>query len=184
MRLVFLPEFNALLIDIIAWVVIHVSVGYWSAKIPARWFNPEHLFYRTHPWEKGGEIYQRIFRVRSWKKFIPNGRALYPNTFSLQKMPTLTREYLERWLRESCRAEFCHWLMIVPGFFFFLWNSVEMGWGMVVYAVLNNLVPIVMQRFNRPRIRRMLAQINLRSLQQTLTAAEHDPETFYIGSYC
>jgi glycosyl-4,4'-diaponeurosporenoate acyltransferase len=47
--------------------------------------------------------------------------------------------------------------MIVPGFFFFLWNDVILGWLMVAYAFLNNLPFIIVQRFNRPRIRKLIA---------------------------
>jgi len=49
--------------------------------------------------------------------------------------------------------------MIIPGFLFFLWNSEALAWVNVVYAFLNNLVPIIMQRFNRPRMHNMLAHL-------------------------
>jgi hypothetical protein len=42
---------------------------------------------------------------------------------------------------------------------FFLWNSIKGGWWMVAYAIANNLVPIILQRFNRPRMRKLIAQL-------------------------
>jgi len=159
MRIIFLSDIATAVMDVIAWICFHISIGYWSSRIPLQHFNPEKWLYLTRGWEQDGEIYQKLFHVREWKNFIPNGSALYPNTFKMKNLPTLNINYLETWLRESCRAEFCHLIMILPGFLFFLWNSVETGWWMVGYAVANNLVPIVMQRFNRPRVRRLLTQM-------------------------
>lgn len=160
MQVILLDPTQTILIDIIAWVIIHLTLGYLSSKIPFEWLNPSHPFFQTFAWEKGGEIYQKLFRVRSWKRFIPNGSRLYRGAFSIKNLPTSDPAYLERWLKESVRAEMCHWAMILPGFFFFLWNSVSLGWVNVAYAFLNNLIPIVMQRFNRPRMRKLLKQLD------------------------
>lgn len=156
MQIIFLSPVDTLLLDVAAWVLFHVSIGFCSSRIPAEWLDPNKRFYQSFSWEKGGKIYQCLFRVRSWKRFIPDGSRLYRNAFSLQTLRRLEPVYLERWLKESVRAELCHWLMIFPSGFFFLWNSTMVGWVMVLYAALNNFFPIVMQRFNRPRIRRFL----------------------------
>jgi glycosyl-4,4'-diaponeurosporenoate acyltransferase len=154
------------LIDIIAWATIQLSLGYLSSRIPLEWLNPNHPFFQTLAWEKGGEIYQKLFRVRSWKHIIPNGSAVYRGAFSIKNLPSNDIAYLRRWLKESVRAEVCHWAMIVPGFFFFLWNSVALGWLNLAYAFLSNLVPIILQRFNRPRMRRLLTQLERQAARQ------------------
>ena len=160
MQVIFLSLPETIFVDVLSWILIHFSLGYWCSRIPVSKFDPQKNLYLTHAWEKCGEVYERIFHVRSWKKFIPAGGKLYPNTFSLQKLSTFTKDYLELWLKESCRAEFCHWMMVFPGFLFFFWNSTRGGLLMLAYAVLNNLFPIVMQRFNRPRIRRLIERLN------------------------
>lgn len=159
MRIFFLDLVDTILIDILVWIAFHLSIGYLSSKIPLKWLNPDLRFFHSYAWEKDGKIYDRLFHVRSWKHLIPNGSALYRGAFSIKNLPTHELAYLQRWLKESVRSEICHWVMILPGFFFFLWNDVLLGWLMVVYAFLNNLVPIILQRFNRPRIRRLLAQL-------------------------
>ena len=111
-------------------------------------------------------IYEKLFKVRSWKHLIPNGSALYKGSFSIKNLPENSPVYLRRWLKESVRSEICHYLMIVPGFFFFLWNSVTVSWIMVGYAFLNNLVPIVLQRFNRPRMRKLLILMEKQELKK------------------
>jgi glycosyl-4,4'-diaponeurosporenoate acyltransferase len=158
MQIVFFAPLQTFLVDVAAWIFFHLGIGFCSSKIPISKFDPNRRFFQTFPWEKGGSIYQKLFHVRSWKRFIPQGSALYKNAFSLQHLTTKDPAYLELWLRESIRAEFCHWVMILPGFFFVLWNDVVGSWLVMAYAVITNLVPIVLQRFNRPRMRRMLQQ--------------------------
>jgi glycosyl-4,4'-diaponeurosporenoate acyltransferase len=184
MQILFLTPVATFFFDVIAWAAIHLSIGYWCSKLPVERFNPNKRIYRTHAWEKDGEIYQRIFKVRAWKDYIPSGASVYASGYSIKNLRSYSIADLERWLCESCRAEFCHWMMIFPGFFFFLWNSIEVGWGMVAYAVLNNLVPIIMQRFNRPRIRKILNQLYDRAFHQTLLPEHREQEKVYLNSYC
>lgn len=173
-----------LILDAFAWLLIHLSIGFWCSRIPASWFDPNSRFYRSYRWERGGKIYQRFFRVRAWKEFMPNGGSLYGSHFSIKTLPSHSMEYVERWLRESCRSELCHWLMILPGFLFFLWNSVHLAWAMVAYAVLNNIFPIVLQRFNRPRMQRLLQQLRVESAEQEGTRNAREAEEAYSHSYC
>lgn len=166
MQILFLSPLQTVIVDIGAWIVFHLSTGYLSSKIPLNWLNPNHWLFQTFKWEKEGLIYDRLFRVKSWKKYIPNGSAVYKGAFSIKNLKNFDVSYLKRWLKESVRAELCHWLMIIPGFLFFFWNNVAVGWLMVAYAFLNNLVPIVMQRFNRPRMRKLLNKMEDRSPQK------------------
>jgi len=150
---------NNLLANILVWAAFHLSIGFISSRLPVSWFDPDQLLYRVRRWEKGGKIYQRLCRVRAWKALVPAGSALYPGAFSIQRLPDTSAAYLSRWVQESCRAELCHWLMILPGFLFFFWNSAWFAWLMLAYAVLNNLPLIALQRFNRPRVRRLLRRL-------------------------
>jgi len=156
MQILFLDPAPTLIVDIVTWLIFHLGIGYWCSQMPLERFNPDRRFYQSFHWEKGGKVYQELFRVRAWKRFIPQGSKLYRGAFSLQELPCMDLPYLERWLKESIRAEFCHWMMMVPSLFFFLWNNPVMGWVMVAYAVFSNFFPIVAQRFNRPRIRHFL----------------------------
>ncbi len=159
MQKIFLSPMQTFLMDVITWVVFHLSIGFLSSKIPHEWLNPNLRFFMSYAWEKEGKIYDQIFHVRAWKDLIPDGSRLYRGSFSVKHLPTNDPAYLIYWLKESVRSELCHWAMIVPGFFFFLWNGVFTGWLMILYAFLNNLAPIIMQRFNRPRMRRLIMQL-------------------------
>ncbi|MDY6867562.1 MAG: glycosyl-4,4'-diaponeurosporenoate acyltransferase [Chloroflexota bacterium] len=157
MQTIFLETPQTIVLDVIAWVIFHLGIGFGCSKIPLTWLNPDSRFFQTFKWEKDGKIYQKLFHVQSWKQFIPNAANLFSDRFPLKSIKSKDPQYLIRWLKETIRSEICHWLMIVPGFFFFLWNDVILGWLMVAYAFLNNLPFIIVQRFNRPRIRKLIA---------------------------
>ncbi len=159
MQIFFLEPLETFFVDVVTWIIFHLSIGYLSTKIPFKWLNPDLRFFNSYDWEKDGGIYDKIFHVRAWKDRIPDGSRMYRGTFSIKRLPTADISYLTRWLSESIRSEICHWAMIIPGGFFFLWNDLSAGRAMVIYAILNNIVPIIMQRYNRPRMRKLIAQL-------------------------
>jgi len=68
--------------------------------------------------------------------------------------------YLETLSLKQKRVEPTQWLSILPSFLFFLWNPVWAGWIMVIYALLFNVPIILVQRYNRPRLERVLNRKN------------------------
>ncbi len=159
MRIFYFTEVQTFLVDILAWVFFHLSIGFTFSKLSIRHFNPTRSWFQTKNWEKDGLIYQKLFKVKNWKKIIPSGAALYKNAYEVKHLTEVTIDNVRLWIQESCRSEVCHWLMMIPGGFFYLWNSVEVGRLMVFYAFANNIVPIIMQRYNRPRARKLLSQM-------------------------
>lgn len=183
MRILFLSDFATVILDIVSWIIFHLSIGHFCSKIPVERFDPEKRWYQTKPWEKDGEIYQRLFRVKDWKKWIPSGAALYKNAYEIKHLTEISIENVKLWIRESCRSEFCHYVMVIPGFFFFLWNSVEISWCMMAYAIMNNLVPIIMQRYNRPRARKLLSQLERKINQKDEQITIYGPQTVFLNSH-
>jgi glycosyl-4,4'-diaponeurosporenoate acyltransferase len=59
---------------------------------------------------------------------------------------------------ETCRGEAVHWIVLFCSGLFFLWNPQWLAWCMVVYAILANLPCIIVQRYNRLRMARVLAR--------------------------
>lgn len=175
MRFIFLKRLQTFFLDVLAWLIFHLGIGFASSKIPLKWLNPNSRLFKTYAWEKEGRVYERIFRVRAWKHLIPNGSGLYRDGFSIRTLESSQLDYLKRWLKKTIRAEICHWLMIVPSVFFFLWNDVLVGWIMVAYAFLNNLPIIIIQRYNRPRIRKLIELSESKNLQRCEVASVYVP---------
>ena len=164
MRLIYLPTFWTIVIDFIVWFIIHIGVVAIMVRIPAKHFNPNHGLYRGRKWEKGGNIYQEVFKIKRWKQHLPDGaRFLGRLGFQKKQLNNKSMEYFEAFLIETCRAELTHWIFILFAPFFFLWNRPGVGLFMIFYALLENLPFIIAQRYNRYRFRHLLEQNRLKS---------------------
>jgi glycosyl-4,4'-diaponeurosporenoate acyltransferase len=151
MRIVHLSLFWTIVVDCIAWTLIQPAVAYLSIQIPRRALDPAHWLFRTRSWERNGQIYQTLFRVQAWKGWLPSGGTLFGG-YPMKELQSRDPDHLRIWIAETCRAELCHWLAILPSAIFFLWNPPWLGVVMIVYALAFNAVPILTQRHNRPRL--------------------------------
>jgi glycosyl-4,4'-diaponeurosporenoate acyltransferase len=151
-----LSHFWIIFLDIFVWLVIHLGVSYLCSLIPISYFEKDIWWYRTRSWEKGGMFYQRQLRIKSWRKVIPDGGALFKRGFPKKNLECNDTGYLKTFLYETKRAELTHLLAIVPAPIFFLWNIWWVGLVMIAYALIANLPCIMLQRFNRARISRVL----------------------------
>lgn len=150
-----LPSFWVVGIDIAAWFFFHVTISIACLKIPASFFRGDSFIYRIKRFEEQGNLWQRLFKVKSWKKWIPDGTVFLKDGFNKEKLTDGSSESLILFLNESKRAELTHWLSILPAPLFFLWNPVWAGWVMILYALALNIPIIISQRYNRARIERI-----------------------------
>jgi len=151
-----LPTPITVLIDIVAWLAIHMGVSYLLTRRPLASFSADGWLCRQRGWENDGKTYQGIFRLKSWKKRLPDGALLFKSGFQKKKLKDTSREYLEAFVAETCRAELTHWIVFLFGFVFLVWNIWWVGIVMVVYAMAANVPCIVTQRYNRIRLRRIV----------------------------
>jgi len=155
-QVIHLPTGYTIILDCFAWAFLQTSIAYFCVRMPVSRLDPNGWLFRTRRWEKGGDLYMRLFRVRKWKSRLPSGGIVFKNGFSMKQVASRQEDYLERWLRETCRAELMHWIALAVSGLFFLWNPPLLGSLMVIYAVIANLPCLVTQRYNRPRILRIL----------------------------
>ena len=154
-----LSHFWIIFLDIFVWLVIHLGVSYLCSLIPISYFENDIRWYRTRSWEKDGMFYQRPLRIKSWRKVIPDGGAMFKRGFPKKNLENKNTGYLKTFLYETKRAELTHLLAILPAPLFFLWNIWWVGLIMIAYALIANLPCIMLQRFNRARISRVLKTI-------------------------
>ena len=153
--LVHLPTAITILIDIAAWFVIHMGVSYIMARQPLASFSPNSWLYRKRKWERNGRLYEKLFRLKSWKKKLPDGAAIFKNGFEKKHLKETNQDYLDSFIRETCRAELTHWIVFLFGPLFLIWNLWWVGIVMILYAALANIPCIITQRYNRIRLRRI-----------------------------
>jgi glycosyl-4,4'-diaponeurosporenoate acyltransferase len=164
MRLIYLPTLWTIVIDFAAWFIIHIGVVAIMVRIPAKHFNPNQWLYRSRKWEGEGNVYQEVFKIKKWKQHLPDGaRILGRLGFAKKQLNATSAGYFEAFSIETCRAELTHWIIILFGPFFFLWNRPGVGLFMIFYALLENVPFIIAQRYNRYRFRRLLEQNKFKS---------------------
>jgi glycosyl-4,4'-diaponeurosporenoate acyltransferase len=139
----------------LAWLVIHMGFAWAGTKAPPHWFNPQARLFRTYGFERSGRIYEILFRVKTWKDTVPDAAAWFKQGFPKKALAEAETAYLDRFIVETCRGEAVHWLVFLAAGLFFLWNSLWVGWVMVAYSTAANFPCIVIQRYNRARLRRL-----------------------------
>ncbi len=163
MRILHLPTFWTVALDIVVWFVIHTGVVLLMVRVPRRRFHPDNLLYRERPWEKGGYLYEKAFRIKRWKPLLPDGaKWMKDRGFPKKRLASRDLGYLEQFLLETCRAELTHWITIFFAPFFFLWNKPFVGWIMIFYALAENVPLIMAQRYNRFRLKALCRKLRLR----------------------
>ena len=118
-----------------------------GAVVPNR-FDPEHSWFRQKNIE--GKVY-KFLKLRRWKGKIP---TYDPRLFS-------TRYYTPAEIaRNMCQAEIVHEVIIVLSFipllFSLIWGEFWIFFGTSVAAAAIDLAFVMLQRYNRPRLLKIL----------------------------
>jgi len=140
------------IIIFLLWPTFQLGAAFWALEIKDTSYHYDAFFFKTHRWEHEGRIYQHLFRIKRWKKHLPDGGAAFKNGYRKKHLTDFSKASLEKFLAESCRAEFSHWISIIPFFVFGFFCPPIVVLYMFIYAVLINLPCIIAQRYNRPRI--------------------------------
>ena len=156
--LVQLSPLATVVVDTLAWLAVHLGVAWAVTQLEARRFDPRAWLFRERALERGGQAYQRLFRIEAWKRLLPDGARLFRRGFRKKRLGSRSPEHLARFRVETCRSELAHWVVVACAPLFFLWNSPGVGLVMIGYAVLANLPCILTQRYNRCRLTRVLAR--------------------------
>lgn len=140
---------------------IQVSAAMICRKIPYSRLNAETFLFRSKKWERNGKIYKKLL-VHKWKGLLPDGAKHFKGDFTKKHLLATNSEYLEKFVKESCRAELVHWLGMIPFVIFFLLVPPLVAALLIVYAIFVNLPCIIAQRYNRPRLIHLYSLIKQR----------------------
>lgn len=171
MQIIELPRWPLLAANVAIWIVIQMGAGIAAQHMPSAWFAHDRFLFRTRRWEQGGEFWQTLFRVRSWKHLLPDGAKVFRNGFAKRHLRACDSAFLQTFILESRRAELTHWIVLPFTALFFLFNPPIGSLISIAYALAANAPCIIAQRFNRPRIQRVLDR---RACSASSTAAAND----------
>ncbi len=151
-----LPKPYSILLDVAAWMLIHVVVGYVAHRLSISHFASDNVITRGRRFERDGELYQRLLRVKRWKAWLPEAGTFFRGGFDKKRLPIAADAGLERYIQETRRAEIVHWITAGAAPFFFVWNPIRAGLVMLAYAVVANGPCIIALRYNRLRLERIV----------------------------
>lgn len=147
---------------ILLWTAIQLIVPLFCLQISDKCLSASSGIFKTFEWEKDGEFYNKVFKIKKWKHLLPDGGAATKNGFKKRHIDATSKENLCEFNTESCRAELVHWILIFP---FWVIGFIAPPFVipvMLLYALVANLPCIIAQRYNRPRISKLLAKIEAR----------------------
>lgn len=163
MQIFYLSKLNTIALFFIIWPILQFGAASICRNLKDDHFQYDRSIYRTRAWEQNGKIYEKFAKVHKWKKFLPDGASIGKGGFRKKHMTSFSKDYLERYLMESCRAELTHWLAIIPFWVFGLFAPPRVIFYMSIYALAVNLPCIIAQRYNRPRMAKLLRRLDRKS---------------------
>lgn len=144
------------LADAATWAGWSVTVGFVASRMPLERLTRDRWLTRLRPWERDGRRYERL-GVRRWKDRLPEAGAFFAGGVSKRTLPRRDRRGLSRFAAETRRAELVHWAIPAALPVFALWNSPVLLVAMAAYALVANAPCVIVQRYNRGRVERLLA---------------------------
>ena len=150
-----LPMIWIVILNVVLWPVIQMALAWGFTRMPDSCFHPP-----ASPAFETVRFYEDVLLIKQWKNLLPDGAKWIGGAFHKSQMRATDPAYLNRFIVETWRGELCHCgaFLFVP--VFFLWNP---WWGncvILAYAITANLPCIIAQRYNRIRLRHLLARMN------------------------
>ena len=127
--------------------------------VPKSLFLHDRFPFRPFAAEQGGKACARL-GVRSWKDAMPDMSKVFPAMIPSKKLPPrLNVPALVRMVQETCVAALTHAMLCLLGFGCVFIEKDALGWVLAILFAVGNLPYIVIQRYNRPKLLRILEKL-------------------------
>jgi len=124
--------------------------------LPKRWLHPEKFPFRTYAWE---DRLWKALQIRKWQAKVPDMSRLFKKLMPAKALTQKTAQDLPLMIGETCVAELTHGLLCIAGLFLLkIWPGTGGVFLTVIYIVFGNLPFLLIQRYNRPRLQKLLAR--------------------------
>ena len=120
-------------------------------------FRADRFPFASLPFEQNGKLYERI-GIRRWQNLVPDVSRVFPQIVPRKAMENnLNVSGLYRMVQETCVAELTHVLLCLTGFVLvWIWPGAGGVILYLIYVLFGNFPFILIQRYNRPRLLRIL----------------------------
>ncbi len=139
--------------------------------LPKRWFRGDKFPWRTHAWEQ--KVWDAL-KIRRWQAKVPDMSRLFTKIMPAKKLTRQTAANLPRMIQETCVAEFTHALLSIAGLaMLWIWSGAGGIAFAVIYILLGNIPFLLIQRYNRPRLQKLLAMQQQRAKRKESASCAH-----------
>lgn len=102
---------NLSFINMLFWNLVliglwHLVVFLACIKFPDSFFDPAKNRFAPKEWEHGGRWYRDKLKIQEWKDSLPQYTG--HDGFSKAHLTDLSLDYLDSFIRETCRGEWMH----------------------------------------------------------------------------
>lgn len=156
---------------------VDIIIAWFIHSLPIKWFSPTKRIFKVYNWEN--KFYGNI-GINKWKGYVAELGGL--GKFRKNKVRALESSFMLRFLQESCCGEIIHGFCVIAG----LANLVLINYHFLNFALPVVLVnaflhipPILIQRYNRPRLLRVYTLAKRREEKATFdekAASQNSPQ--------
>lgn len=122
----------------IAWLCEQFSDRHFIRKFPAVAPKPT-------------DFYEKYLFIRRWKHLLPDGAPWFDG-FPKKNLQSTEPEYLCKFILETRRGEFSHWIQWILITGFIAWNPFPANLIIIAYAFTSNIPCLVNLRHTRRRL--------------------------------
>jgi len=131
--------------------------GFVAHLLPDEFVDRDTWVTRTRAWERNGRWYADHLHVARWKDRVPEAGSAFAGGFAKRSTNNGDPDTVRTFIVETRRAEYAHWMMgagwLIPS----LWGPWYAGVLNLLFGLFIALPFVAIQRFNRPRLKRLLA---------------------------
>lgn len=154
--------FKRIVLNFILVLLWHLIILFFSKKLDESVFDSQKYIYLEKKWEQNGKFYTNILKIKKWKDLLP--QYISKNGFSKKSImlnSARDKKYIDRFILETCRAEWNHLMCSMYGIVLFFINFIiKNSWIYSVMfsflAIIANLPYLFIQRFNRIRLNKYI----------------------------
>ena len=145
------------------WLIGSLLIGGLANRLPAAALARDGVLTRPRPWGESTDGYERRLGIRFWKNRLPDAGNALPGGVTKAQLVTRDRQALERLVAETRRAELVHLALWPLWLVTLLWLPPTGVLINLLFATLFNLPCLLLQRYNRRRLQRVVARFTRRS---------------------
>lgn len=149
------PAWFYIVANMSIWIIWSILVGTIANWLPDRYFQNETAITRLRKFETQN-WFQKGLKVHIVKKYLPEKGVMFGKGTSKKTLPKNQAGGLNKFLIETRRAEYVHWIVIFAWVFTLSFNPTWAVFAVAILLLGGNLPCILVQRYNRLRLLRIL----------------------------